>query len=65
MFLSFFQKNEYKKALDKHNPLDKAILDLTTSGNLTISIHPLKDDTNHKHDPYSYNTLPPKGKHTA
>jgi len=56
---------EYKKLLNKKDPLDKQILELTKKGELDIKIVDLKEDIINPSEKYSHKNLPHRGKHTS
>ena len=56
---------EYRKLLNKKDPLDKQILELTKKGELDIKIVELKEDIINPSEKYSHKTLPHRGKHTS
>ena len=56
---------EYKKLLNKKDPIDKQILELTKKGELDIKIVELEEDIKNPSGKYSYKNLPHRGKHTS
>ena len=56
---------EYKKVLNKKDPLDKQILELTKKGELNIKIVELKEDIKNPSEKYSKKNLPNRGKITS
>ncbi len=56
---------EYRKLLNKKDPLDKQILELTKKGELDIKIVELKEDIKDPSEKYSYKSLPHRGKPTS
>ena len=58
-------EKEYKKLLNKKDPLDKQILELTKEGRLNVRVVDLKDENGHPSEKYTRKSLPPKSKHTS
>ena len=56
---------EYKKLLNKKDPLDKQILKLTKKGELEIKIVELKEDIKNPSEKYSHKNLHHRGKTTS
>jgi len=56
---------EYKKLLNKKDPLDNQILKLTKKGELEIKIVELKEDIKKPSEKYSHKNLPHRGKTTS
>ena len=56
---------EYKKLLNKKDPLDKQILELTKKGELNIKIVELKEEIKKPSEKYSHKSLFHRGKHTS
>ena len=56
---------EYRKLLNKKDPLDKQILELTKKGELDIKIVELKEDIKNPSEKYSHKKLSHRGKTTS
>ena len=58
-------ESDYKKLLNKNDPLDKQIIMLAKEGELKISVVPIKAENEYSSEKYSYKHLPHRGKHTS
>ena len=56
---------DYKKLLNKKDPLDKQILNLAKHGDLKVSVVEVKQPNEHASDNYSQSLIPHQGKHTS
>ena len=56
---------EYRKLLNKKDPLDKQILELKKKGELDIKIVELEEDIKNPSEKYSHKKLPHRGKTTS
>jgi hypothetical protein len=58
-------QGDYKRLLNKKDPLDKQILKLVKQGELKIGVVEIKEPTEDYTDKYSRPSLPNRGKHTS
>ena len=56
---------DYKKLLNKKDPIDKQILKLAKQGELKVDVVWMDKEKKHFSEKYSYKHLPPRGKHTS
>ena len=59
------ENSDYKKLLDRREPLDKLILELVNKGELDIGFVEVNDSKDHQLKKYSRNSIPHRGKHTS
>jgi hypothetical protein len=57
--------DDYKKLLNKKNPIDKLILDLGVKGELEIGFVEVEQGYDRLQEPYNRKSIPHKGKHTS
>jgi len=60
-----FWESEYKKLLNKKDPLDKMILELAEKGELKVNAVGVKSESGQALEKYSRDSLPHRGKHTS
>ena len=56
---------EYRKLLDKKDPLDKAIIELAENHELKIDLVEVKEADRNQSDKYSRRSLPHRGKYSS
>ena len=58
-------EREYKKLLNKKDPLDRQILELSKKGQLNVQVVELKREAGNPSEKYTRKSLPHRGKHTS
>ena len=59
------KKLDYKKLLNKKDPLDKQILKLAKQGKLKIGVVSIKEENEQSSEKHSYKHPSPRGEHTS